>query len=200
MCTQQLIWCSCGHGEFLPIEKCAQAVARGYCWTVVWGDGVEAAPIALPCSYCKEGWMGRRALGSAVPSAAVAKTAVPGVGGRTVGDSDGIGGVGNGKATGMFTLPLRPAASATKARGTAPGIETSSVGRETDPPASMDETLTSADITMDLDQQPVDAFALDPGLLPPTLLPPTPPPDWDDILGTDFSNGFDLSNEMWHYA
>ncbi|TKA83175.1 hypothetical protein B0A55_00711 [Friedmanniomyces simplex] len=42
MCTQKLIWCSCGHGEFLPIEKCSRAVKLGYCWTVIWGDSEEA--------------------------------------------------------------------------------------------------------------------------------------------------------------
>lgn len=63
MCTQRLIWCSCGHGEFLPIEKCRRAEKTGYCWTVVWGD--HEVMVEMPCSYCKEGT--GRELGSAMP-------------------------------------------------------------------------------------------------------------------------------------
>lgn len=69
MCTQQLIWCSCGHGEFLPIEKCQRATALGYCWTVVWGD--HDVVIELPCSYCKAGLNRRKPLGKVRPAGEV---------------------------------------------------------------------------------------------------------------------------------
>lgn len=64
MCTQQLIWCCCGHGEFLPIEKCARAAKLGYCWTVVWGDHKVVIPSR--CSYCKAGLNEKCPLGSAL--------------------------------------------------------------------------------------------------------------------------------------
>ncbi|RMY95275.1 hypothetical protein D0861_00775 [Hortaea werneckii] len=64
MCTQQLIWCCCGHGEFLPIEKCARAAKLGYCWTVVWGDHKVVIPSR--CSYCKAGLNEKCTLGSAL--------------------------------------------------------------------------------------------------------------------------------------
>lgn len=53
MCTQEIIWCSCGHGEFLPIIKCAQAEAVGVCFTVVHGDHRIVLP--MKCSYCISG-------------------------------------------------------------------------------------------------------------------------------------------------
>jgi len=65
MCTQQLIWCNCGHGEFLPIEKCTRATTTGYCWTIVWGDHSIIVPGS--CSYCKQGLNKERPLGSALP-------------------------------------------------------------------------------------------------------------------------------------
>ena len=60
MCTQHLIWCSCGHGEFLPIERCPSAIALGYCWTIVHGDhGIVLEP---ECSYCQAGLNATRPL------------------------------------------------------------------------------------------------------------------------------------------
>jgi len=53
MCTQEIVWCSCGHGEFLPIIKCAQAEAVGVCFTVVHGDHRVVLP--MECSYCISG-------------------------------------------------------------------------------------------------------------------------------------------------
>jgi hypothetical protein len=53
MCTQEIVWCSCGHGEFLPIIKCPQAEAVGVCFTVVHGDHRVVLP--MECSYCISG-------------------------------------------------------------------------------------------------------------------------------------------------
>lgn len=50
MCTQEIIWCSCGHGELLPIDMCAHAEAAGKCWTVVHGD--HRIVLQMKCSYC----------------------------------------------------------------------------------------------------------------------------------------------------
>lgn len=50
MCTQEIIWCSCGHGEFLPIVKCSKAEATGVCFTVVHGDHRVVLP--MECSHC----------------------------------------------------------------------------------------------------------------------------------------------------
>lgn len=60
MCTQELIWCSCGHGEFLPIVKCESAEILGTCWTVVYGD--RDIVLEMKCSYCTKGFMDRVAL------------------------------------------------------------------------------------------------------------------------------------------
>lgn len=69
MCTQQLIWCSCGHGEFLPIEKCPNAEATGTCWIAIHGDHNVVVPMS--CSYCNLGFSKECALGSAKPAAAI---------------------------------------------------------------------------------------------------------------------------------
>jgi len=53
MCTQEIIWCSCGHGELLPIIVCAHAEAVGTCWTVVHGD--HRIVLQMKCSYCLSG-------------------------------------------------------------------------------------------------------------------------------------------------
>ena len=53
MCTQEIIWCSCGHGELLPIVMCAHAEAAGKCWTVVHGD--HRIVLQMKCSYCLSG-------------------------------------------------------------------------------------------------------------------------------------------------
>jgi hypothetical protein len=60
MCTQEIIWCACGHGEFLPIIKCPQAEAVGVCFTVVHGDHRVVLP--MKCSYCISGQSERAAL------------------------------------------------------------------------------------------------------------------------------------------
>lgn len=50
MCTQEIIWCACAHGELLPIVKCAHAELLGTCWTVVHGD--HRVVVQMRCSYC----------------------------------------------------------------------------------------------------------------------------------------------------
>lgn len=60
MCTQEIVWCSCGHGEFLPIVKCPQAEVMGVCFTVVHGDHRVVLP--MDCSYCISGQSERAAL------------------------------------------------------------------------------------------------------------------------------------------
>jgi hypothetical protein len=53
MCTQEIVWCSCGHGELLPIIKCSQAEAMGFCFTVIHGD--HRVVLQMKCSYCIAG-------------------------------------------------------------------------------------------------------------------------------------------------
>ena len=60
MCTQEILWCACGHGEFLPIVKCPQAETVGFCFTVVHGDHRVVLP--MKCSYCVSGQAERAAL------------------------------------------------------------------------------------------------------------------------------------------
>ena len=60
MCTQEIVWCSCGHGELLPIVKCAKAEATGVCYTVVHGD--HRVVLHMECSYCLSGLSERAAL------------------------------------------------------------------------------------------------------------------------------------------
>lgn len=50
MCKQELIWCSCGHGEFLPIQACSNTIFPGTCWVVVYGN--HNVTIDIPCSHC----------------------------------------------------------------------------------------------------------------------------------------------------
>lgn len=60
MCTQEIVWCSCGHGEFLPINKCPRAEANGECFTVVHGD--HRVVVQMKCSYCNSGLFEKAAL------------------------------------------------------------------------------------------------------------------------------------------
>lgn len=53
MCTQEIVWCSCGHGELLPIVRCQNAESTGKCWTVVHGD--HRIVLQMKCSYCVSG-------------------------------------------------------------------------------------------------------------------------------------------------
>ncbi|KAK1061365.1 hypothetical protein LTR12_002000 [Friedmanniomyces endolithicus] len=56
--------------------------------------------------------------------------------------------------------------------------------------------MLDADQTLQgLNKPTAEGFPLD-----PSLLPPTPPPEWEDVLGTDFSEGFDLNQELWQYS
>ncbi|KAK4617714.1 hypothetical protein CLAFUW4_12146 [Fulvia fulva] len=71
MCTQELIWCSCGHGEFLPINLCTQGQRLGTCWTIVHGD--HNIVLASRCSYCQAGLNRRRPLRSPRPRGDVAR-------------------------------------------------------------------------------------------------------------------------------
>ncbi|KAK3622563.1 hypothetical protein LTR56_022118 [Elasticomyces elasticus] len=96
------------------------------------------------------------------------------------------------KALLTFDLPLRPAMHTT----------TSTVAQ--DPASSaLEAHQQQLDVSM-LDAEPppaiLDDQSAEPFALDPSLLPPTPPPDWEDILGTDFSDGFDLSQDMWQYS
>lgn len=47
---QEVVWCSCGHGEFLPIVKCQQGEKTGDCWLVLHGDHRIVVPES--CIYC----------------------------------------------------------------------------------------------------------------------------------------------------
>ncbi|RMZ09151.1 hypothetical protein D0862_03708 [Hortaea werneckii] len=111
MCTQQLIWCCCGHGEFLPIEKCARAAKLGYCWTVVWGDHNVVIP--SQCSYCKAGLNWKCPLGSALtqeqrrpdpsePNNQTSTSSKQTLAGNAIGASD----CGQGIADGLETLQM----------------------------------------------------------------------------------------------
>ncbi|KAF2164896.1 hypothetical protein M409DRAFT_56253 [Zasmidium cellare ATCC 36951] len=71
MCTQELIWCSCGHGEFLEIKKCRTGHLTGRCWTVVHGNHHLVVPAA--CSYCQSGLNKKKPLGSPRPRDELAK-------------------------------------------------------------------------------------------------------------------------------
>lgn len=51
MCTQEVIWCACGHGEFLPIVKCQQAELTGVCFIMLYGDHRIVVPVV--CSWCR---------------------------------------------------------------------------------------------------------------------------------------------------
>lgn len=165
MCAQQLIWCICGHGEFLPIEKCPRAIQVGYCWTVVWGD--EEVVIPDMCSYCKAGYNDVRRLGSARP---------PGKLKESAGEGLAIG--SNGQVKGAGKLVLDPAlvgedvgAQGAEPTATAPS---SSLSGPEEPSAKANDELP---------EQP-DELEF----------------DWNDIVNTDFSDGFNLNDDMWGYA
>ena len=72
MCTQELIWCSCGHGELLPIVKCATAHSTGHCWTVIHGD--HSIVIQMKCTYCNMGLQEHMPLPPAKPEGELART------------------------------------------------------------------------------------------------------------------------------
>ncbi|CAK3931631.1 Hypothetical predicted protein [Lecanosticta acicola] len=72
MCTQELIWCHCGHGELFPIQTCSRAKLLGFCYTIVHGN--HAVVVESDCSYCQAGLNGGRGgLGSARPVGEVAR-------------------------------------------------------------------------------------------------------------------------------
>ncbi|KAK4544932.1 hypothetical protein LTR36_003837 [Oleoguttula mirabilis] len=175
MCTQQLIWCSCGHGEFLPIEKCSRATTVGYCWTVIWGDHNVVIPSR--CSYCKAGLNAKGPLGSAWPVGELATSA-----GRSFqvnAKAESSRSAGTKTTSGELTTPLRKTTSATEEVAKVEG-------------SCFDPELDGG--------QPVEPYVDgSPQFLPGTELP-TPPFELDDVLGTDFGAGFDLSQEMWQYA
>lgn len=70
MCTQELIWCSCGHGELLPIRPCPRGRMLSYCYTIVHGSHKLVVPGI--CSYCKSGLNQRRQLPTARPPPEIA--------------------------------------------------------------------------------------------------------------------------------
>lgn len=71
MCTQEVIWCACGHGEFLPIVKCQQAERTGICYTVLHGNHNIVVPVA--CSGCSSGLIRLLTHPSAQPKETLAK-------------------------------------------------------------------------------------------------------------------------------
>ena len=71
MCTQELVWCNCGHGESLPIEKCSHAAKLGTCWVVVHGN--HCIILEISCSYCKTGLNKKIPLESPIPHGELAK-------------------------------------------------------------------------------------------------------------------------------
>ncbi|KAF2723786.1 hypothetical protein K431DRAFT_218851 [Polychaeton citri CBS 116435] len=66
MCVQQIIWCACGHGEFLPVQPCPESAAIGNCWVVLYGD--HRVVVDMACSYCQRGLQHVKPLGSAKPT------------------------------------------------------------------------------------------------------------------------------------
>ncbi|KAM0717442.1 hypothetical protein Q7P37_007294 [Cladosporium fusiforme] len=62
MCTQEIIWCSCGHGELLPIVKCLHTEVLDTCWTVVHGD--HRIVVEMQCSFCRSGLTSSERLGT----------------------------------------------------------------------------------------------------------------------------------------
>ncbi|KAK5133726.1 hypothetical protein LTR08_007480 [Meristemomyces frigidus] len=180
MCTQQLIWCACGHGEFLPIEKCSRAVSLGYCWTVVWGD--SAVVIPGRCSYCKAGLNERKPLGKALPG---------GGGGAGVDGAGVVAPAGVDPAL-LTALPFRP--KQWGVRDVAAGGQASSQAMGV---SGLDAALVSRTPKLDVEMADMGAgFPMAEGAT--GLL--TPPLELDDVLNTDFSADFDLSQELWQYA
>jgi hypothetical protein len=70
MCTQELMWCSCGHGEFFPIVRCPRATLLGACYIIVHGSQHPTRPRMPQCSYCAKGLNERHPLASARPEEA----------------------------------------------------------------------------------------------------------------------------------
>jgi hypothetical protein len=112
MCTQEIIWCSCGHGELLPIVMCAHAEAEGKCWTVVHGD--HRIVLQMECSYCLSGLADdcnssgtSMALGTkARPEGEMAANIEKKDRERLAGGEYGLCGGGNGLAISAGELPL----------------------------------------------------------------------------------------------
>ncbi|KAK0253267.1 hypothetical protein LTR91_009751 [Friedmanniomyces endolithicus] len=155
----------------------------------------------MPCSYCKAGLNRRRPLGSAKPESRGIWTTAAAVNGM----AEGVAALGLVDDQGLplpLDLPFRPAITAGSAAvaGQAdlagplqPVLEPSHQGL---PCPDQDFSMLDANEAIQrLDGKAAEEFPLD-----PSLLPPTPPPEWEDILGTDFSEGFDLSQELWQYS
>ena len=70
MCTQRVIWCACGHGEFLQPNRCPLGARVGNCWLVLHGD--HRIVVDMECSYCKAGLNTKRPLSSPRPRGALA--------------------------------------------------------------------------------------------------------------------------------
>ncbi|KAK0357168.1 hypothetical protein LTR91_003519 [Friedmanniomyces endolithicus] len=156
----------------------------------------------MPCSYCKAGLNRRRPLGSAKPKAAGTLAAAASVNGM----AEGVAALGLVDDQGLplpLDLPFRPVKHMTSTTSAAAGQADSTTPQQPvlEPVFQLpvpDENfcMLDADQTFQgLDNKPAEAFPLD-----PSLLPPTPPPEWEDVLGTDFTEGFDLNQELWQYS
>ena len=71
MCTQRVIWCGCGHGEFLQPKRCPVGARHGNCWLVLHGD--HRVVVDMKCSYCKAGLNVMKPLCSPRPRGRLAK-------------------------------------------------------------------------------------------------------------------------------
>ncbi|KAK0771260.1 hypothetical protein LTR91_011372 [Friedmanniomyces endolithicus] len=156
----------------------------------------------MPCSYCKAGLNRRRPLGSAKPKA----TGLPATAASVNGMAEGVAALGLVDDQGLplpLDLPFRPVRHMTNITTAAAGQADSTTPQQPVlepvyqlPIPDENSCMLDADQTLQgLNKQAAEAFPLD-----PSLLPPTPPPEWEDILGTDFSEGFDLNQELWQYS
>ncbi|KAK5121398.1 hypothetical protein LTR85_005230 [Meristemomyces frigidus] len=157
-------------------ETCTRAITIGYCWTVIWGDHNVVIPSR--CSYCKAGLNKKKPLGSAWP----------------VGEL--VANVGRSRQSDRNAGGNRSAGQGAKVHGLlGPARSNASVTREI---ANVDES--GIDPLLLVSDQPDGAEEDGSFEMPQEVELPTPPFELDDVLGTDFGSGFDLSQEMWQYA
>lgn len=155
MCTQQIIWCNCGHGELLPIERCPKAIRDGWCYTILHGNHDIVVPDL--CSYCKDGLNGLKPLVIAIPTGELAERLK--LNGTMIGGQE------------------KDEKILTQAEGVVIG------GKEGD------ETRLSK--TENGSEQPWRQGQV--------ATEQVPEYTWDDVMSTEFGEGFDLSGDMWQY-
>lgn len=128
MCTQRVIWCGCGHGEFLLPKQCPLGVKFGNCWLVLHGD--HRIVVEMDCSYCKAGLNRMKPLESPRPQGQLARDVEANIDAKLFDEDTGNPSQGD---------------------------------------CHHDSTVTE--------------------------------PSWisNDVINTDFSGGFNLSEELWHY-